>query len=66
MNESQRNRPRVGSAQPAWAERLADAQARANARRIDHADATITTWVRTLMRERPVRARRGRGAPRAG
>ena len=43
---------RVTNASPEWAARLRDAQARANARRIASSDATVTTWVRALMRDR--------------
>jgi hypothetical protein len=50
MNELPRARRRV-DVQPAWAARLADAQARANARRVARSDATITTWVYAMMRE---------------
>jgi hypothetical protein len=43
---------RVTNASPEWAARLRDAQARANARRIASSDATVTAWVRALMRDR--------------
>jgi hypothetical protein len=43
----------VTNASPAWAAPLRDAQARANARRIARSDATISRWVRSLMRDLP-------------
>jgi hypothetical protein len=46
---------RVTNASPEWAERLRDAQARANGRRVAGSDATIITWVRALMRDLPQR-----------
>ena len=53
---------RVTNASPEWAERLRDAQARANARRIASSDAAVTAWVRALMRDR--RDRDDAAAPR--
>jgi hypothetical protein len=43
---------RVTNASPEWAERLREAQARANARRVAGSDAAVTAWVRALMRDR--------------
>jgi hypothetical protein len=43
--------PRVTNASPEWAERLRDAQARANGRRVAGSDAAITSWLRALMRD---------------
>jgi hypothetical protein len=65
MTEFPEARRRVNP-QPAWATRPADAQARASARRLAHSDATITTWVRALMRELPRRAERGGDVRRPG